>query len=265
MKQPKPDVRGLTCTAWKAGMAILEVYKQDDFSAITDFKADDSPLTLADRAAHEVIVSELNRDYPEIPVLSEEGAQIAFENRVTWEWFWLVDPLDGTKEFIKRNGEFTVNIALIHKGKPVLGVVYVPVQDMMYWNDPESGKAFRRKGKMAPEEIKASSFDINAPGLRVVCSRSHRKMGDSLDDFLNTLKDPVTVPMGSSLKFMLIAEGKADYYPRFGPTMEWDTGAAQAILVASGGSVTQMESGQALEYNKENLLNPYFIAAGLRS
>ena len=253
------NVETITDIARKAGKRILDVYQTADFESITDYKADNSPLTLADKAAHEVIEKELTHFYPEIPILSEEGRAIPYEERKHWKRFWLVDPLDGTKEFIKRNGEFTVNIALIENGEPIMGVVYVPVQDKMYWSHP-GGSAFVQEGNASPRPLTVNTFTSKDPGLAFVVSRSH--LSPEVKEYIDQYAEPKSISMGSSLKFMVIAEGNAEIYPRLGPTMEWDTGAAHAILKAAGGVIFENESGDPLTYNKENLLNPWFIARG---
>ncbi len=239
----------------EAGAAVLAIYHSGDFGATA--KADDSPLTLADLASHRVIVSALEKLTPGIPVLSEESAAAGFEVRSHWPRYWLIDPLDGTREFVARNGEFTVNVALIVGHDPVLGVVGVPARDQIYTGIPGRG-AERRDG--AEPAVPIAIRQPAAPPVRVVGSRSHR--GDSLDAFLARLGDHELVPTGSALKFCIVAEGGADVYPRLGPTSEWDTGAAQAVLVAAGGKVVTT-SGALLRYNtKAEILNPFFIAYG---
>ncbi len=234
-----------------AGAAIMEIYSGDH---AVEFKDDKSPLTAADKASHLAIVAGLERHYPEIPILSEEGRDIPYEERKGWERFWLVDPLDGTKEFIKRNGEFTVNIALIEDGLPVLGVVYVPAQDKLYFGST-SGGGFVQQGQEQPVPIQVRVADPGA-GLTVVMSRSHPS--PELEEYLKGIKVAEALPVGSSLKLCVVAEGKADLYPRLGPTMEWDTAAGHALVVSAGGTVNTPE-GAALVYNKPNLLNPHFI------
>lgn len=232
-----------------AGTAIMEIYNSDDFDV--QKKGDDSPLTKADLAAHNVICDGLKVLDTQYPILSEESADISWEQRKHWHRYWLVDPLDGTKEFIKRNGEFTVNIALIENGEPNLGVVYAPVLDAMYTGERDNGAWLNGD---------AIRVENEAPDtLRIVGSRSHASQETT--DWLEKLDRPYEmVPMGSSLKICLVAEGKADIYPRLGPTCEWDTGAAHAVLSAAGGSITTVE-GEPLLYNrKEKYLNPYFIA-----
>lgn len=240
--------------AQQAGQHILEIYNTD-FSVAE--KSDQSPLTEADMASHRTIVDGLSQLTPGCPILSEESSEIPFETRATWSEYWLVDPLDGTREFINRNGEFTVNIALIQGHQAVLGVVHVPAQDTDYFACQSDGSYVQRAGgKVQP--IHVSAFDSGL--ARVVGSRSHR--GDSLDRFLANLGPHEMVPMGSSIKLCLVAEGKADIYPRLGPTSEWDTAAAQAVVECAGGQVTDTE-GLPLRYNtKAAFLNPSFLVFG---
>ncbi len=241
----------LIALARRAGDAILEVYKQD-FSVT--HKADDSPLTQADLASHVMIRDALAALTPEVPLLSEESAGIDFHTRSGWSEYWLVDPLDGTKEFVNRNGEFTVNIALIQNHEAVGGVVYVPVSGVCYTGISETG-AMRYSPGQAPVQI--SVRRPCADPIVVVGSRSHAN--PKLEQHLAALGDYQLVSMGSSLKFCLLAEGKADFYPRLGPTSEWDTAAAHAVVTAAGGSIIKLD-GQALEYNrKDSLLNPEFL------
>ena len=237
-----------------AGKAILEVYA-------TEFdvqeKSDESPLTQADLASHRRIVAGLAVLTPEIPIISEEDGLPEFDERRHWPRYWLIDPLDGTKEFVSRNGEFTVNIALIDANRPIFGVVHVPVQDKTYIGCEGHGAQLRSGGE-SPVAIRVAEHS-NAP-VRVVGSRSHR--GASLDAYLERLGDTDMVPMGSSLKFCVVAEGRADIYPRLGPTSEWDTGAAQAVVEQAGGQVLQLD-GKPLSYNeKPEILNPFFIVVG---
>ncbi|MEP1034511.1 3'(2'),5'-bisphosphate nucleotidase CysQ [Ekhidna sp.] len=235
-----------------AGEEILKIYDSGDFSV--ESKADNSPLTLADKAAHKAIVNVLKKT--NIPILSEEGRDISFDERSKWNYFWMVDPLDGTKEFIKKNGEFTVNIALIHAGKAVLGVVYPPVLGDLYWAAEKSG-AFKDQNGVV-EQLNTSKKKLTDSGVKVVASRSH--MSEETERYISKFTEADIVSKGSSLKFLLIASGKADVYPRFAPTMEWDTAAAHAIVSEAGGSVVLQDGITSLTYNKENLLNPYFIA-----
>jgi len=247
-------IEPIVALARKAGDEILEVY-------VTDFdvqsKSDESPLTQADMASHRCIVAGLEAQTPELPIISEESGLPDFEERSRWSRYWLIDPLDGTKEFVNRNGEFTVNIALIDAGKPVFGVVHVPVQGKTYVGCEGQGAELHLAGQEATRIRVASA----SSGLvRVVGSRSHR--GASLDAFIENLGDCDLVPMGSSLKFCVVAEGGADIYPRLGPTSEWDTAAAQAVVEQAGGSVVTLD-GKPMMYNqKEDILNPYFMVIG---
>lgn len=240
--------------ATRAGAAILDIYSTD-FGV--EAKEDESPLTQADMAAHRSIIAGLEALTPDVPVLSEEAGLPEFEVRRQWQRYWLVDPLDGTREFVKRNGEFTVNIALVEKHCPVLGVVHVPVSGKTYLGVAGAGSELRSE----TGERRAIGVAIeSASPVRVVGSRSHR--GASLDAFLEKLVDFEMVPMGSSLKFCLVAEGAADIYPRLGPTSEWDTAAAQAVVEQAGGTVLQLD-GNPLNYNtKPDILNPHFLVAG---
>ncbi|HVN41819.1 MAG TPA: 3'(2'),5'-bisphosphate nucleotidase CysQ [Steroidobacteraceae bacterium] len=253
---PTPALRdSIAAIARRAGETILEVYRTADFGATS--KADDSPLTLADLRSHEAIVESLGALTPGVPILSEESSTASFEERSTWPCYWLVDPLDGTKEFLARNGEFTVNIALIAGHEPVLGVVGVPARDTIYTGLMGVG-ATRCLGAADPVPIRVQV--PAASPVRVVGSRSHR--GDSLDQFLARLGPHEFVPTGSALKFCVVAEGAADVYPRLGLTSEWDTAAAQAVLTAAGGAVVTT-TGEPLRYNaKAEILNPFFIAYG---
>lgn len=243
-----------------AGQAILTIYEEGAFDTTT--KADDTPLTAADLASHRVIAGSLRHLTPDIPVLSEESTQVAWPERQRWSRYWLLDPLDGTKEFLNRNGEFTVNIALIEDGVPVLGVVYVPVYNCCYYGAKGHGAWKEVAGKAAAIHIQA--LEQGQQRLRVVASRTHR--GELLESWLAWLKTHFPtlelVSMGSSLKICLVAEGMADLYPRLSPTSEWDTAAAQAILEAAGGRLVD-EQGVDYRYNrKEDLLNPFFFAVG---
>jgi len=241
--------------ARQAGREILEVYAAGQVAATV--KADASPLTAADLRAHRLIVQRLSELAPALPVLSEEAADAPFSERARWQRYWLVDPLDGTKEFLSRNGQFTVNIALIEGHAPALGVVHVPVTDTNYLGWPGAG-AWRQRAGAAAGAIRVASRA--AVPLRVVGSRSHR--GDSLDAFLARAGAHELVAVGSSLKFCLIAEGAADVYPRLGPTSEWDTAAAHAVVSGAGGTVSCLD-GSPLRYNtREQLVNPYFVAYG---
>lgn len=242
----------------RAGHQILDVYHNSDFKV--EIKGDGSPLTLADRRAHKLIEQELAVLTPDIPVLSEESAAEAFEARRQWSRFWLVDPLDGTKEFVKRNGEFTVNIALIDNDTPVIGVVHTPVRQHTHYAETGVG-AFRADEGESPAAISVRKLDPD--DVVMVASRSHA--GAEVEQYRKALAQQVnrvdTVSMGSSLKLCLVAEGRADIYPRLGPTSEWDTAAAHCVVTAAGGSVTRLD-GTPLVYNKTNILNPWFLAGG---
>ena len=240
--------------AQEAGQAILEVYSSD-FEVQS--KDDDSPLTQADLASHHCIVAGLEALTPGMPIISEESGLPGFEERSQWDRYWLIDPLDGTREFVNRNGEFTVNIALIDQQRAVFGVVYVPVTDVTYIGCEGHG-AERRNADGSAEAIQVSAG--SASPVRVVGSRSHR--GASLDAYLESLGDCHMIPMGSSLKFCVIAEGGADLYPRLGLTSEWDTAAAQAVVEQAGGRVVTLD-GKPMKYNtKSDILNPFFFVIG---
>jgi 3'(2'), 5'-bisphosphate nucleotidase len=243
--------------AKQAGQAILQVYHQD---FAVEHKDDDSPLTAADLASHRVIAQRLGELDPAVPILSEEGAGIPYATRRQWTRYWLIDPLDGTREFVKRNGEFTVNIALVEQGRATTGVVHVPVNGVSYLGRVGLGAwKVDRDGQATPIRVS----DQRQRRLRVAGSRSHA--GDSLKRFLERVGDHEIVSMGSSLKLCLVAEGAADVYPRLGPTSEWDTAAAQAVVEAAGGMVTDTQL-RPLRYNtKESLLNPHFLVFGDRN
>jgi 3'(2'), 5'-bisphosphate nucleotidase len=251
-------VEPVVAIAAKASDAILEIYNSDDFGV--ECKDDNSPLTLADKASHNSIVAALAKLTPDIPILSEESKAVAWEERSRWSEYWLIDPLDGTKEFIKRNGEFTVNIALIQGNQAVMGVVYVPVQERCFYGHKEGG-AFELAADGSVNSILATAH-AQSP-IRVVGSRSHR--GELLDAYLANLGDHEMVPMGSSLKLCLVALGEADVYPRLGLTSEWDTAAAQAVVECAGGKVVQTDGSPLLYNAKEDILNPFFIVYGDRS
>lgn len=248
-----PEVTGI---AHQAGAAIMAVYRNG--FTVTG-KEDCSPLTEADWQSHQLIVRALGELTPALPVLSEEAANIPYAERGKWQRFWLVDPLDGTKEFIKRNGEFTVNIALIENGQPVLGVVHVPALGRSYWAARGRG-AFRADtdGHARPIAVRQRAFNEL---LKVVASRSHADPRQ--ESLLAGLGKHECVSMGSSLKLCLVAEGVAHIYPRLGPTMEWDTAAAHAIVDEAGGRVCDF-TGNELRYNKNNLLNPPFVVLAKR-
>lgn len=263
------DLNRLLEISLAAGKEIMAVYGQE---LAVEAKVDDSPLTIADQRSHHVIDAGLKSAYPEIPVLSEEGSEISYEERKNWQRFWLVDPLDGTKEFIKQNGEFTVNIALIEENYPVLGAIYVPATDVFYYGE-ENGGAYKLEeasvGKFEnAAALREKSISLSArkalDKIRIVTSRSH--MSVETQEFIERLNDGrksiERVSAGSSLKFCLIAEGQADYYPRFAPTMEWDTAAGQAIVEAAGGIVQGTKDQSRFSYNQKSLTNGWFLAAG---
>ncbi|ESP91934.1 3'(2'),5'-bisphosphate nucleotidase CysQ [Pseudoalteromonas luteoviolacea] len=240
-----------------AGDEIMQIYAKD---FAIEFKNDDSPVTEADLAANRVITAGLQRLTPEIPILSEESADISWQERQTWQRYWLVDPIDGTKEFIKKNGEFTVNIALIEQGTPTMGVVYAPALNICYLAAQSIG-AFRECDE-ARIELKVTQ-KAQQGTIKVVGSRSHPSA--ELADYLAQFDDVEMVPKGSSLKLCLVAEGEADVYPRLGPTSEWDTGAGHAVAKIAGATVTQID-GSPLTYNqKESYLNPYFVVSRLKA
>jgi 3'(2'), 5'-bisphosphate nucleotidase len=244
------DIQDIVAIAKEAGSAIMQVYKQD-FEV--EYKQDSTPLTLADKKANDIIEAGLNQLSVNFPILSEEGKSIPYEDRKHWEYFWLVDPLDGTKEFVKKNDEFTVNIALIHKDTPILGVVYAPALDVCYW-------AKQGEGTFKDDQKTPLKTENQRETYKIVASRSH--MSDETQAFINAIetnKEKELISIGSSLKFCLVAEGVADVYPRLSPTMEWDTAAADAIVRESGKMSYQFENEKSIFYNKENLLNPWFV------
>lgn len=242
----------------EASKAILDIYG-DESRFHTEVKKDDSPLTAADKRSNAIICEALADLFPGIPIISEETKQAAFSERAGYTNYFLVDPLDGTKEFIKRNGEFTINIAYLEGHRPAGGFVYVPCTDTAYLAEYGAGAH-----RIAPDEImtvlQSQPFHLMDQGLKVVASRSHRD--EKTEKIISRLNTPDIVSAGSSLKFLLIAEGKANFYPRLAPTMEWDTAAAQCVLEEAGGSVIQFNSLNPLVYNKPDLLNPFFIATG---
>lgn len=250
----KIDIQYLLETARLAGDAIMEVYQQKDLFDRVDYKTDDSPLTLADQRSHEIIKERLSTTYASIPLISEEGKEMEYDERKDWISFWLVDPLDGTKEFIKRNGEFTVNIALIYNQRPVLGVIYIPEAEIFYYGNSRNG-AYKQESQGEARQIQVSGKDEQLTAVR---SRSHTSEDEM--DVIRSFPVEHFVATGSSIKFCLVADGTADLYYRHGPTMEWDTAAGQAILEAAGGKV--LAGAQPLRYNKESLRNSSFICRG---
>lgn len=253
------DIQTLLTTIQEAGRQVMAIYNDQHSDYEVEAKSDNSPLTKADQTANNYICDQLKIHYPDIPIISEEHKEIPYETRKNYELFWLVDPLDGTKEFIKQNGEFTLNVALVQHGKPVAGIVAAPALQRIYYAAKGQG-AFLWNEHNQTRQLRVNRFQQNQSGLRLVCSRSH--MNKETQAFVDQYKDPELVSMGSSLKFMLVAEGQADIYPRFGPTMEWDTGAAQAIVEEAGGEVLANDTHQPLLYNKEDLHNPWFLVYG---
>jgi 3'(2'), 5'-bisphosphate nucleotidase len=248
-------MRGALCDlVRKAGHKILEIYERDDFQV--QLKSDQSPLTLADRASHQLILEELQTLTPDVPVISEEGDLPDHSVRKDYERFWLVDPLDGTKEFIKRNGEFTINIALIEKYRPVLGIVGVPVQGLIYYGDIQHG-CFLESEIGSARALRAPR-GTSEQRLRCAVSRSHPS--EALSQYLTKFPDLTCRSLGSSLKFCKVAEGEVDFYPRFGPLKEWDTAAAHAVAAAAGARVTDL-TGKNLVYNREDLTHPNLMVA----
>ena len=246
----KIDIDDIKAIAQEAGKAIMEIYVKD-FDI--EYKADNSPLTEADLKANEIICDSLQRLYPNIPIMSEENKQTEYETRKNWDYYWCIDPIDGTKEFIKKNDEFTVNIALIHKNKPVLGVVYAPAIDEMY-SAKEGEGAFKNNQKLP---LRTNNNPLEK--LHVVASKSH--LSQETQEFIDALETKmiVQVSKGSSLKLCMVATGEADIYPRLAPTMEWDTAAADAVVREAGKMTYNFENEESVVYNKENLLNPWFI------
>ena len=247
-----------------AGKEIMEIYLNEDFDV--NFKSDDSPLTKADLRSHEVIMEHLKKT--NIPVLSEEGRDIPFEKRKDWPQLWIVDPLDGTKEFIKRNGEFTVNIALVENQIPVLGVIYAPALQTLYYG--AEGKAYRiedvtienySEKQNSAKQLPLQKSSDQKPKFTIVASKSH--LSKETETYIRSLEEKhgevITISKGSSLKFCMVAEGTANEYPRFAPTMEWDTAAGQAICTSSGCDVINLNTNKTMVYNRQNLTNSYFL------
>jgi 3'(2'), 5'-bisphosphate nucleotidase len=250
------DIHYLIDIARRAGAEIMKVYEKD---FAVSYKDDKSPLTEADMLSNKVITGALRHRYPGIPMISEEHKEIPYNEREKWHTLWLIDPLDGTKEFIKKNGEFTVNIALIENGMPALGVVYAPVPDILYYGIKGKGSYKIERGLCT--HLHQSGSYLDKDEVKVVASRSH--MSDETLAFVSGIekkgKKVGFLSIGSSLKLCLVADGTADIYPRFGPTMEWDTAAAHAVALYAGREVINPATGRPLVYNKSNLLNPGFI------
>ena len=244
------ELEKIVSIAKEAGDAIIQIYKKD---FTIEYKEDNSPLTQADTKANEIICSALEKLYPNTPIISEENKQTEYAVRKNWEYYWCIDPIDGTKEFIKKNDEFTVNIALIHKGRPVLGVVYAPAIEEMYKAKKDTGAY--KNGEKLP--LKTNQHPEEK--LHVVASKSH--LSEETQEFIDNLdtKEIEQVSKGSSLKLCMVATGEADIYPRLAPTMEWDTAAADAIVREAGKMTYSQETNQPMVYNKENLLNHWFV------
>ena len=247
------NIEDIKDIAFKSGEAVLKIYNQD-FEV--EYKDDNSPLTKADLEANRIICQSLEKLYPNIPILSEENTSIDYEIRKNWTYYWCIDPIDGTKEFVKRNGEFTINISLIYKNSPVLGVVFSPVLNDIYY--AKKGFGAFKNGQKLPLQINKNP----EKSLVAVSSRSHQS--DEVLKFLENLKKETenlsVISKGSSLKFCLVAEGVADIYPRFSPIQEWDTSASHSILLESGKNILNYETGEQIKYNKESMLHPWFIA-----
>ena len=248
----KEDIICINDIVYRAGDAIMDIY---DSPFEVETKSDNSPLTKADKKSHSIIDEGLKNIFPDIPILSEEGKTISYSERKNWKSFWLIDPLDGTKEFIKRNGEFTVNIALIKNNYPIFGSVYAPYLKELYWASEGLG-SWKSENKKPEFQIFTNS---NEKKIRIVISRSHPN--EKVTDFISKYDSYELIRMGSSLKLCCIAEGKADIYPRLGPTSEWDIGAAQCIVEEAGGNVLEYDTNVRLSYNKKNILNPFFIVS----
>lgn len=249
----KISIEDIKNIALQAGEAIMRIYNKD---FTVEYKDDKSPLTEADTLSNEIICNALTRLYPNTPIMSEENQQINYDVRKKWEYYFCVDPIDGTKEFIKKNDEFTVNIALIHKNIPILGVVYAPALDELYWAD---GKNSYKNGEKLP--LKTNQHPKEK--LFVVASKSH--LSPQTQDFIDNLdsKEIEQISKGSSLKLCMVATGEADIYPRLAPTMEWDTAAADAIVRCAGKMTYQYTENKPMIYNKKDLLNPWFVVAKL--
>jgi len=239
-----------------AGSIILNIYQRD--FEIKE-KTDQSPLTEADMASHKFITESLKLLHPSIPLLSEESLDAEMAERMSWKSYWLIDPLDGTKEFVKRNGEFTVNIAYVHNHRPVFGVVHAPVLDVSYWGGADI--ASFKKTKEGQQKIRVRKLPTRISDIKIVGSRSHQS--EEFVAFMKNYSDADLIAMGSSLKLCLVAEGVADLYPRLGLTSEWDTAAAQAVVEGAGGKVVSFPDLDPLKYNanSESLLNPYFLVS----
>lgn len=251
-------IRQLEKIIVEAGQAIMNIYELEERGV--SYKEDKSPLTIADKKAHDIIFQGLQNLSEDHGFIGEENKNQPYDIRRKIHTHWIVDPLDGTKEFVSRNGEFTVNIALIEEDTPVLGMVYIPVTDELFYAELGSGSWYKKNTHATPEPIQVNTFLWKDEGLRVLCSRSH--LNEPTQSLLEQLNSPKRIAAGSALKFLRIAQGKAEFYPRIAPTMEWDTAAAELVLTEAGGNVIQWPSKEKMKYNKENLTNPHFIAFG---
>ena len=270
------EVEALLDLIRRAGEEILKIYFRQQADWKVSLKEDQTPITEADRLANAIINEGLKKLFPDIPIISEENSEIPYDIRRKYEYCWLLDPLDGTKEFLKQNGEFTVNLALIQQGMPVAGFISVPVKGLFYSAVKGQGafkieigkqrEADRSERQIKPIkqgnklQLRAAQFSLDDPGLTVLASRSH--FDSETRKFIESLNEPRLESRGSSLKFMMLAEGRGHLYPRLGRTMEWDTAAGQAILEEAGGQVVEFSSRWPLRYNKESLANPPFLATG---
>ena len=257
-------ISGVIDIARQAGFAIMEVYKTKfNIDTKEDKRGDEiyrSPITEADKRAHIIIMEGLKKLTPDIPLISEEGQEISFEARSKWGAYWLVDPLDGTKEFINKNDEFTVNIAFLEKNQPVFGVVYAPALNILYWGNSANGSF---KSNDVDDNIPISVKSQVTQPVQIAVSRSHPSM--KMNSFISQFDKYDLHPMGSSLKICSVSDGTVHFYPRLGPTMEWDTAASHAIIRAAGGELINIGTNKPLEYNKEDLLNPKFIAGNMQN
>lgn len=242
----------------KAGEVILHYYKNDEESLDTQLKTDNTPVTIADTASNDIIYNFLKTSYPDIPIISEETEIDSYEIRSQWDYVWLIDPLDGTKEFLDKTDEFAINLALVGHGKAILGFIYLPVFKEMYYAVKDQG-AFEIKNGIK-SQISASRFNLQQKGIKVVSSRSYMDINTS--SYIDVLDAPEMIKLGSSLKFVSIAKGESDYYPRMIHIMEWDTAAGQIIIEEAGGSLVDSQTGLPLAYNKSTMVNPTFIASG---
>jgi 3'(2'), 5'-bisphosphate nucleotidase len=242
----------------KAGEVILHYYKNDEESLDTQLKTDNTPVTIADTASNDIIYNFLKTSYPYIPIISEETEIDSYEIRSQWDYVWLIDPLDGTKEFLDKTDEFAINLALVGYGKSILGFIYLPVFKEMYYAVKDQG-AFEIKNGVK-SQISVSRFNLQQKGIKVVSSRSYMDINTS--SYIDVLDAPEMIKLGSSLKFVSIAKGESDYYPRMIHIMEWDTAAGQIIIEEAGGSLVDSQTGLPLAYNKSTMVNPTFIASG---